>query len=88
MTKECAELIGFDLLKKPNEDEEYHTNLYVGTKEGFLEDVFDILKFNTSGKYPYKGNKVCDLQRGFHSLYVYSDAVQPTIVGDAKVPLL
>ena len=88
MKKEFAELLGFDWLKKPKEDEEYYTNLAIDTKEGFMEDVFGMLEFNASGKYPYKGDKVCDLQRGFYSLYVYSDAVQPKIVGDAKVPLL
>ena len=88
MTKKFAELLGFDWLKKPKEAEEYNTNLVVDTKEGFMEDVFGMLEFNASGKYSYKGDKVCDLQRGFHSLYVYGDAVQPIIVGDATVLLL
>ena len=68
ITKEFAELLGFDWLKKPNEAEEYNTKLVVDTKEGFMEDVFGMLEFNSSGKYPYKGDKVCDLQRGLHSL--------------------
>ena len=74
--------------KKLKEAEEYHTNLVVDTKESFIEEVFGMLEFNASGKYPYKGDKGCDLQRRFHSLSVYSYAVQPIIVGDAKVPFL
>ena len=31
---------------------------------------------------------MCDLQRGFYSLYVYCDIVEPTVVGDVKVSLL
>ena len=36
----------------------------------------------------YTGSRVCDLQHGFHALYVYCDIVEPTIVGDSRVPLL
>ena len=63
MTKEFAELLGFDWLKKPKEFEEYNTNFVVDTKEGFMEDVFSLLEFNVSGKYPYTGDKICNLQR-------------------------
>lgn len=31
---------------------------------------------------------VCDVRQGFHSLYIYSNIVQSSMVGDALVPLL
>jgi len=42
----------------------------------------------TPGKSLYTAERVCDLQRGFYSLFVYCDLVEPTVLGDAKVPLL
>ena len=76
------------MVEKTKEAEEYDTNIVVDTKEDFMEGVFGMLEFKVNGKYPYKGDQVCDLQRGFHSLHVCSDAVQLIIAGDAKVPLL
>ena len=35
-----------------------------------------------------KSPRVASLDGGFHSLYVYSDVVDPRMVGDAMVPLL
>ena len=35
-----------------------------------------------------KGVSQCDLSEGFASLYVYSNIVEPQIVGDVQVPLL
>ena len=32
--------------------------------------------------------EVADLSRGIHSLYVYSDVIEPCPVGDTRVPLL
>jgi roadblock/LC7 domain-containing protein len=40
------------------------------------------------GKFSYTAERVCDLQRGFYSLFIYCDVVEPVVVGDAKVPLL
>jgi len=36
----------------------------------------------------YKGDKVCDINRGRTALYVYCDILEYTFVGDTKVPLL
>ena len=36
----------------------------------------------------YTGDNICDLQRGFYSLYVYCDIVEDVVVGDVKAPLL
>ena len=36
----------------------------------------------------YKGDKVCDINRGRTALYVYCDILEYTLVGDTKVPLL
>ena len=47
---------------------------------GFEQEEFD------AGVYiaPW----VCDVTQGFHSLYIYSNIVEPSMVGDALVPLL
>ena len=37
---------------------------------------------------PFTGESVTDLNKGIHSLYVYSDIIEPCPVGDARVPLL
>ncbi len=42
----------------------------------------------TSGTDRYIASKVCDMRRGFHSMFVYCDIVEHEIVGDHKVPLL
>ena len=34
------------------------------------------------------GSNVCDLQRGFYSLFVYCDVVEHVVVGDVKAPLV
>jgi len=36
----------------------------------------------------YTAENVCDLNRGFFSLFVYCDVVEPVVVGDVLVPLL
>ena len=36
----------------------------------------------------YTGDNVCDLQRGFYSLYVYCNILEDVVVGDVKAPLL
>lgn len=36
----------------------------------------------------WKANNVCDLNRGFYSMYVYCDVLEHVPVGDARVPLL
>ena len=36
----------------------------------------------------FTGEAVTDLNKGIHSLYVYSDIIEPCPVGDARVPLL
>ena len=39
-------------------------------------------------KHPFTGNSVADLNKGIHSLYVYSNVIEPCPVGDSRVPLL
>lgn len=36
----------------------------------------------------YTASRVCDLNRGFYSLYVYCSIVEPVVVGDVRAPLL
>ena len=40
------------------------------------------------GKSSYTAERICNLQRGFYSLLVYCNVVEPTVVGAFKVPLL
>ena len=40
------------------------------------------------GKVSYIAERVYDSHRGFYSLFVYCDVVEPTVVGYFKVPLL
>jgi hypothetical protein len=35
-----------------------------------------------------EGRRMIDMQRGFYSLFVYCDLVEPVLVGDMKAPLL
>jgi len=36
----------------------------------------------------HEGDQVVDIHRGFYSLYMYCDAIEPRIVGDTLAPLL
>ena len=36
----------------------------------------------------HEGHGVCDLQRGFYSLFIYCDIMEKTVVDDVKVSLL
>ncbi len=38
--------------------------------------------------YVKKAESVVDMAQGFYSLYVYTDVVEPRVVGDTVVPLL
>ena len=60
-------------------------NNVIETLFEFSDGQVKLIPFNA---YSYTGSKVCDLQRGFYSLYVYCDIVEPTVVGDVKVLLL
>jgi hypothetical protein len=48
----------------------------------------ELIAITAGGEKTYTGKRVSDLQRGFYSLFVYCDVVEPTVVGDVKVPLL
>ena len=39
-------------------------------------------------KISYTAERVCDLQRGFYSFFLYCDVAEATVVVDFKVPLL
>ena len=39
-------------------------------------------------KVSHTAKHICDLQRGFYSLFIYCDIVEQTVVGHFKVPLL
>jgi hypothetical protein len=85
MTKSLAELLGFEWTVM-REFTEGITNL--DTDEQFAEDKAGMLEMTPLGRIIYTGSLVCDLQRGFHSLFVYCDIAEHVVVGDVKVPLL
>lgn len=60
----------------------FSSDTYV-SKDGKWVHIFP----NDKSNY-YHGESVCDLQRGFYSLYIYCDIVENVVVGDVKVPLL
>ena len=43
---------------------------------------------NSLVEYTTTANRAADINQGFYALYVYSDLVQPQVVGDSLVPLL
>ena len=98
MSKGLADLLGFEYSKfdnivKPIKEKSSTgmqsrsdlANNVVETLFELPDEQVELIPFNS---YSYTGSKVCDLQRGFYSLYVYCDIVEPTVVGDVKVPLL
>ena len=98
MSKGLADLLGFEYSKfdnivKPIKEKSSTSmqsrsdlaNNVVETLFELPDGQVELIPFNS---YSYTGSKVCDLQRGFNSLYVYCDIVEPTVVGDVKVPLL
>ena len=98
MSKGLAELLGFEYSKFDNivlpikeksstgvQPRSDLANNVVETLYELPDGQVELIPFNS---YSYTGSKVCDLQRGFYSLYVYCDIVEPTVVGDVKVSLL
>ena len=98
MSKRLADLLGFEYCKfdnivKPIKEKSSTSmqsrsdlaNNVVETLFELPDGQVELIPFNS---YSYTGSKVCDLQRGFYSLYVYCDIIEPTVVGDVNVPLL
>lgn len=48
----------------------------------------DMVAIGPEDALSYTASGVCDLQRGFYSLFIYCDVVEPVVVGDVKAPLL
>lgn len=44
-----------------------------------------VVQLKSGVEKSYVGSRVCDLQRGFHSMFVYCDIVEHVIVGDHEV---
>ena len=95
ISKPLAELLGFEWKKRPE-----FKDLYAASekgKPGFHDytgnrdprDQFDqFIEMSPLQDVYYTGDNVCDLQRGFYSLYVYCDILEDVVVGDVKAPLL
>lgn len=48
----------------------------------------DLVAMSPEDALSYTASGVCDLQRGFYSLFIYCDIVDPVVVGDVRAPLL
>ena len=82
MSKMFAELAGFSLTDvKPVLSE--HKD-----EEKGKEETSNWWKIKGTANRSVTGSNVCDLQRGFYSLFVYCDVVEHVVVGDVKAPLL
>lgn len=91
MSQPMAELLGFEWqAKQPHHN--YREGLWSGEvplnlKQNLLlgeDNKVELLPMALS----YTATSICDLRRGFYSLYVYCSIVEHTVVGDSKVPLL
>ena len=99
MSKDLCQLLGFDWqsaeeyaakIRSIDEDESINELSKSDAKQKarkFTENGNRMVEL-LLGKVSYTAERVCDLQRGFYSLFVYCDVVEPTVVGDFKVPLL
>jgi hypothetical protein len=99
MTKTLAELLGFTgkdtfagivFTDLPQKQQDEIRKKYGGDpqwNQRLAEVEYELLHLSPE-KNDYQGEFVCDLQRGFYSLYVYCDVCEPTVVGEFKVPLL
>ena len=57
-------------------------------EEKVKEEGSNWWKIKGSANRSVTGSNVCDLQRGFYSLFVYCDVVEHVVVGDVKASLL
>ncbi len=57
-------------------------------KDQLLKSLLGIQRDAHTGPGVYKAKYPVDMMIGFYSLYVYTDIIQPVLVGDAAVPLL
>ena len=99
MSKDLCQLMGFDWqsakeyaakLRSIEDDESIDDLSKSDVKQKarkFTENGNGLVEL-LPGKSSYTAECVCDLQREFYSLFVYCDVVEPTVVGDFKVPLL
>ena len=82
MSKMFAELAGFSFADiKPILSEHE-------SEDKRKEEVGNWWKIKGTANRNITGTNVCDLQRGFYSLFVYCDVVEHVVVGDVKAPLL
>lgn len=90
MSVELAEVLGFEW--SMGADGETFTQSASGVYPEMTDDeeaipIASYLHFVIHDE-EYECNRVCDLQRGFYSLFVYCDICDHVIVGDSLAPLL
>ena len=90
MSKGLTELLGFEhvALKENIILNEHKVELARNISEALPEGSDGLIELIPNKAYSYIGTNVCDLQKGFYSLYVYCDVVEHVLVGDTKAPLL
>ena len=90
ISKPLVELLGFewkkipefkDMLARPDSGKPFHN--YSGNRNPRSQFI-EMSPIQDT----YTDNRVCNLQRGFYSLFVYCDIVEDMVVGDVKSPLL
>ena len=90
MSKGLKELLGFEhvTFKENVILNEQKFELARNVSEALSEGSDGMMKLIPNKAYSYTGTNVCDLQKGFYSLYAYCDVVEHVLVGDTKALLL
>lgn len=99
MSSSLAELLGFEWEtivspaaeeRQPDDDASRQRRQVVDEFRNYkLQSVEDSGKrLRPANALSYTASHVCDLNRGFYSLYVYCSIVEPVVVGDVMAPLI
>lgn len=100
MTEAMAELLGFEWQTLDEHLEEaarqnvlpFQTDSGGGDKPNIVarlkQAVDGRLALLSSESFYQTASRVCDLRRGFYSLFVYCDIAEHSVVGESRVPLL
>jgi hypothetical protein len=92
MSKAMAELLGFEWEAKELAPEKPLEEILRDRPDNIIEKLAlepdGSVVLLPASAYSYTATRVCDLRRGFYSLFIYCSIVEHSIVGDSMVPLL
>ncbi len=93
ISKPLAELLGFEWTKRPEfkdllNNPDMRKPTFHDSARSRTDPNDQFIEMCPLQDTYYTGDNVCDLQRGFYSLYVYCDILEDVVVGDMKAPLL